>query len=221
MGCDDIPKPMVMIGNRPILWHIMKIYAQAGMHNFILLLGYKKDAIIRYFRKRTPWSIRFVDTGLDTNTGGRLKRIEHLVREDVFFATYGDGLADINLNSLFTFHRRHNKVATITSVRPASPFGIMGIDSHTDAVTHFQEKPFLDHWVNGGFFVFNRDVFRYLKKDDILEKDSFLRLVKDKNMVAYKHRGFWECMDTYKDNLKLNALWKSAEAPWCKMKRKI
>ena len=170
MGCDDIPKPMVTIGNRPILWHIMKIYAQAGMHNFILLLGYKKDTIIRYFRKSTPWSIRFVDTGLDTNTGGRLKRIEHIVRENVFFATYGDGLADINLNRLFTFHLKHNKAATITSVRPASPFGIMGIDSHTDTVTHFQEKPFLDHWVNGGFFVFNRDVFRYLKKDDILEK---------------------------------------------------
>lgn len=215
MGLEELPKPLFKIGREPILWHIMKNYASFGFRDFILLLGYKKEKIINYARGcQKAWDIRFLDTGLDTNTGGRLKKAERLIKGDVFFATYADGLSDINLNRLLRFHKQHGKAATVSSVRPYSQFGIMGIDSHTNTVTHFEEKPRLDHWVNGGFFVFNREIFKYLKDNDILERDTFLRLVKDRNLVAYKHAGFWECMDTYKDNLHLNELWDSGRAPW-------
>lgn len=197
-----------------MLWHIMKSYESFGFRDFILLLGYKKEKIIKYFRGYKEWNITFLDTGLNTNTGGRIKKARELIKNDIFFATYGDGLSDINLKSLLTFHKRHGKIATLTSVRPPSQFGIMGIDSHTNTVTHFQEKPKTDHWVNGGFFVFNRGFFKYLKDKDVLERDTFFKLVKDKNLVAYKHRSFWECMDTYKDNLRLNELWNSGRAPW-------
>ncbi|MFH1888570.1 MAG: sugar phosphate nucleotidyltransferase [Candidatus Omnitrophota bacterium] len=214
MGFQDIPKPMFGIGERPILWHIMNIYAHYGFNDFILSLGYKKEIIKEYFRDYHEWHICFADTGLDTNTGGRIKKVERFIKGDTFFVTYGDGLSNINLNALLDFHKRHKKIATLASVRPYSQFGVMSIDAHTGVVTNFQEKPVLDHWINGGFFVFNREVFRYLKVTDILESDTFSRLVKDKNLVAYKHAGFWECMDTYKDNLRLNQLWKAGNAPW-------
>jgi glucose-1-phosphate cytidylyltransferase len=214
MGAEELPKPLFKIGERAILWHVMKIYESFGVKDFILLVGYKKEKIIDYFKDHKEWNIKFVDTGLNTNTGGRIKKIERLIDNDVFFVTYGDGLSNINLKNLFFFHKQHNKVATLTSVRPFSPFGITGIDSHTNLVTHFEEKPMLDHWVNGGFFVFNREVFKYIKDNDILERDTFSRLVKDKNLLAYKHNGFWECMDTYKDNLRLNQLWSLGNAPW-------
>ena len=214
MGLENLPKPLLRIGERPILWHVMKTYESWGFKDFILLLGYKKEKIISYARDYKGWDIKFLDTGLDTNTGARLKKAERLIKGDVFFATYADGLSNINLKKLLEFHQSHGKVATLSSVRPYSQFGIMGIDSHTNTVTHFDEKPLLDHWVNGGFFVFNREIFKYLKANDILERDTFFRLVKDKNLVAYKHKGFWECMDTYKDNLRLNELWNSGRAPW-------
>lgn len=214
MGQEDIPKPMFKIGQRPILWHIMKIYESFGVKDFILLLGYKKEKIINYFKGYKGWNIDFVDTKLNTNTGGRIKRAEQVVKSDIFFATYGDGLADINLKGLLDFHLQHGKLATLTAVRPYSPFGIISIDGHSNNVTHFEEKPLLDHWVNGGFFVFNRQVFKYIKSNDILESDTFSRLAREKNLVAYKHAGFWECMDTYKDNIRLNQLWDSAKAPW-------
>lgn len=140
--------------------------------------------------------------------------VKDYIKEDEFFVTYADGLSDIDLNKLLIFHKSHRKPATLTSVRPASPFGIVGIDTHTNTVTHFEEKPLLDHWINGGFFVFNKKVFNCLKINDILEKDSFSRLVKKRELVAYKHCGFWECMDTYKDNLRLNELWLADKAPW-------
>ncbi len=215
MGLENLPKPLFKIGTKPMLWHIMKTYESFGFKDFILLLGYKKEKIIDYARNpHRGLGVRFLDTGPDTNTGGRLKKAEGLIKGDVFFATYGDGLSDINLSKLLTFHKKHGRVATLTSVRPYSQFGIMGIDSRANTVTHFEEKPLLDHWVNGGFFVFNRGIFKYLKDKDVLERDTFLRLVKDKNLVAYKHKGFWECMDTYKDNLHLNELWNSGKAPW-------
>lgn len=214
MGYDEIPKALFPIGERPILWHIMNIYAYYGFRDFILCLGYKGKKIKEYFRDFKKWNILFVDTGLDTNTGGRLKKIERLIDDDSFFVTYGDGLSDINLDTLLEFHKKHKKIATITAVRPHSPFGIVGINSKTQAVSHFEEKPRLDHWINGGFFVFNKEVFRYIKSNDILERDTFRRLVQDKNVVAYKHYGFWECMDTYKDNLRLNQLWLNTKAPW-------
>lgn len=220
MGSEDVPKPMFKIGTRPILWHIMKIYESFGFKNFILLLGYKKEKIIKYFKNHKGWNIKFVDTGLDTNTAGRIKKIESFIKSDLFLVTYGDGLSDLNLQKLIDFHLRHKKIATLTSVRPYSQFGIMSINSHTNLVTHFKEKPLLDHWVNGGFFVFNREVFKYIKEDDILEKDTLIRLSKDKQLVAYKHQGFWMCMDTYKDNLLLNQLWNSKNVPWALWHRK-
>lgn len=214
MGSEDLPKPLFKVGGEPILWHIMKIYNSFGCKNFILLLGYKKEKIIEYFKNNKEWNIKFLDTGLNTNTGGRIKRAQELIKSDFFFATYGDGLANLNLRDVFNFHLRHKKIATLTSVRPYSPFGIMSIDSHTNIITHFQEKPVLDHWVNGGFFIFSQEVFRYIKADDVLERDTLIRLTKNRELVAYKHNGFWECMDTYKDNLLLNQLWNSDKAPW-------
>ena len=214
MGPEQLPKPLFEIGGRPILWHIIKHYESSGIRDFVLLLGYKKEKIINYFKDYKASNIEFVDTGVNTNTGGRIKKAGKLIKEDIFFATYGDGLSDVNLEKLIRFHKKHKRIATLTSIRPYSPFGIMGIDSHTNLVTHFEEKPLLDHWVNGGFFVFNRKVFGYIKENDILETDTFLRLVKEKQLSAYKHSGFWECMDTYKDNIKLNQLWNSGKAPW-------
>lgn len=221
MGNNELPKPLFPIGRKPILWHIMNIYAFYGFKDFILCLGYKKDAIKEYFKKISgarDWKITFADTGSSTNTGGRIARVKKHITGDTFFATYGDGLSDIDLLKLLEFHKAHKKTATISVVRPYSPFGIVGVDSGTQIVTHFEEKPILDHWINGGFFVFNKEIFDYLKDDDILEKDTFGRLVKDKNIAAYKHNGFWECMDTYKDNLKLNELWSNNNAPWAKWK---
>jgi len=220
MGMKDLPKAIFPVGGKPILWHIMNTYAHFGFGDFILCLGYQGNKIRDYFSKIKNWKIRFVDTGLETNTGGRIKRIERYVSGDAFLATYGDGLADVDIPKLIACHAVHKKTATITAVRPHSPFGIMGIDTHTNAVTHFEEKPLLDHWINGGFFVFNKEVFRYLGNNDVLEKEPFERLVRDKNLGAYKHEGFWECMDTYKDNLRLNQLWNEGKAPWAVWRKK-
>ncbi len=220
MGNDELPKPLFAIGGKPILWHIMRIYSHYGFKDFILCLGYKGNKIKDYFSKVKEWNIRFVETGIDTNTGGRIKKIENYIKGDSFFATYGDGLADMDLAGLLDFYKAHNKAAVLTAVKPYSPFGIVGIDPHTNSVTHFEEKPVLDHWINGGFFVFSRSVFKYIKENDILEKDTFARILRDKNLAAYKHEGFWECMDTYKDNLRLNQLWADNLAPWALWKGK-
>lgn len=219
MGDDELPKPLFVIGDKPILWHIMRIYAHYGFKNFVLCLGYKGSKIKSYFSGIKEWKIKFVDTGLNTNTGGRIKKAKDYIKGECFFATYGDGLADIDLYKLLDFYKTHNKIATLTAVKPFSSFGIVGIDAHANTVTHFEEKPILDHWINGGFFVFHKDVFKYIKDNDILEKDTFTRIVKDRNLVAYKHEGFWECMDTYKDNLRLNQLWKEGKAPWAIWKK--
>lgn len=214
MGNDELPKALFPIGDKPILWHIMSIYSYYGFKDFILCLGYSGNKIRDYFSKIKEWDIKFCDTGLDTNTGGRIKKIKDYIKTKHFFATYGDGLADIDLKKLLSFHKAHNKAATLTVVKPFSPFGVVDIDTQTNSVTHFAEKPILDHWINGGFFVFNKDIFKYIEENDVLEKDAFSRVVKDKNFCAYRHTGFWECMDTYKDNLRLNLLIKEGEAPW-------
>lgn len=211
---EGLPKAMLPIGNKPIIWHIMKYYAHFGFNDFVLCLGYKGWDIVRFFRKNCGFKIQFVDTGLEVNTGGRIKKIKKHINSEVFFATYADGLADINLKALLKFHTMHKKIATLSAVRPHSTFGIVGIDSNSGLVTHFDEKPVLDHWINGGFFVFNKRVFKYLKEDDILERHSFNRLLKDKQVCAFKHRGFWKCMDTYKENLELNDLWNQKRAYW-------
>lgn len=214
MGNEELPKALFPIGGKPILWHIMSIYSYYGFKDFVLCLGYNGNKIRDYFSKIKEWNMKFCDTGLDTNTGGRIKKIKDYIKTEHFFATYGDGLADIDLKRLLSFHRAHNKSATLTTVRPSSPFGIISIDTHSSSVTHFEEKPILDHWINGGFFVFNKDIFKYIERNDVLEKDTFSRVVKDKNLCAYRHTGFWECMDTYKDNLRLNLLIREGEAPW-------
>ena len=221
MGIDSegLPKVLMPVGEKPIIWHIMKYYAYFGFNDFLLCLGYKGDAIVKYFKPVKEFNIQFADTGPETNTGDRIKRVEKRINSDTFFVTYGDGLSNVNVRSLLKFHFLHKKIGTLTAVRPRSTFGIVGIDSHSSLITHFQEKPLLDHWINGGFFVFNKEIFEYLKENDILEKDSFSRLVKGKELAAYKHHGFWECMDTYKDNVRLNELWISHSAPWALWKK--
>ena len=210
---ESIPKPLVRIGDRPILWHIMKMYSHYGFNDFILCLGYKASQIKKYFEGNKEWNITFADTGLTTNTGGRIKRIERHIKNSPFFVTYADGLADINLNDLLEFHTQQNKIATLTAVRPQLPFGIVELDGNS-LVTSFAEKPVSDHWINGGFFVFDTDVFSCIEENDTLEKEVFERLTQDRQISAYKHQGFWKCMDTYKDNLELNEMFASNKAKW-------
>ena len=210
-----IPKPLVEIGNKPILWHIMKLYAFYGFNNFILCLGYKGEKIIEYFTKNNneKWSIEFAKTGLETNTGGRIKKIEELIQGEDFMVTYGDGVSDLNIKKLLNFHKRHGKTATVTCTRFKSNFGILDIDNK-NLVRGFNEKPFMDMWINGGFFVFNRKIFNYLDKDSTLERKPMQSLSKNKELVAFKHKGFWECMDTYKGTRILDEAWDSGNARW-------
>jgi glucose-1-phosphate cytidylyltransferase len=227
-----IPKVLVEVGGRPILWHIMRGYAAAGYTDFVLCLGYLGDKVRDYFRNGgtvlaaspletihyttpagPPWRITCVDTGIETQTGGRIYRAAPWISEDTFFATYGDGLADLDLDALLAFHRQHGRAATLTAVQPVSQFGLLEMDA-AGSITAFQEKPRLQQWVNGGFFVFNRAIFNYLDDNCILERAPFERLARDQQIVAYRHGGFWACMDTYKDTMILDSLWASGQAAW-------
>jgi glucose-1-phosphate cytidylyltransferase len=212
-----IPKPLVEIGGLPILWHVMKIYAHFGFTDFILALGYLghriKDYFLPYGGEAAEWRILFADTGQDTPTGGRIKALERFIEGDTFLATYSDGLADLDLSALLAFHRAHGRLATLTAVRPYSQFGLLDLEE-TGRIARFREKPRLEDWVNGGFFVFERGVFDYLQPDSTLERDPFERLAADGEIFAYRHEGFWACMDTYKDTEVLNQLWNSGQAPW-------
>lgn len=233
-----IPKPLVTVGGRPIIWHIMKIYAKYGFRDFILCLGYKGSMIKEYFvhhdwmnndftldlssnqkkiltgnRDLEDWKVTFVDTGQDTMTGGRIKRIEKYIDGEEFMVTYGDGLANIDVNRLLEHHRMMGKLATLTAIHPTSQFGVL---EHGDGlVKTFKEKPRLDGIINGGFFVFSRKVFRYLKDDStILEDEPLKQLARDGNLALYEHLDFWKCMDTPKDADELNQLWDSGRAAW-------
>jgi glucose-1-phosphate cytidylyltransferase len=234
------PKPMVEIAGKPILWHIMKHYSRFGCHRFILALGYKAEYIKNYFYnyrlfssdftldmhpqkdprihvvgEESHWEITFVDTGLNTLKGGRIKRIEKYVRGDVFHLTYGDGLSDVNINALERFHEAHGKTGTITGVHPPSRFGEMVIDG--DTVRRFEEKPQLSTgMINGGFFVFDRRVFSYLSQDEAcdFEFGPLQKLAADEQLKAYKYDGFWQCMDTIRDKDYLNRLWETGSPPW-------
>lgn len=212
---ESLPKPLIEIGDRPILWHIMKIYSAYGFREFILCLGYKGQMIQEYFKKNEDenWKITFADTGEDTQTGERVKKIAPWIEEDHFMVTYGDGVSDIDIKNLYHFHLKHGKIGTVTAVRPPSQFGLLALGPQ-DLVTSFREKPLLDQWINGGFFVFQRKFLDFIAANDILEQKPLETLSQNKELIAYKHQGFWKCMDTYKDTITLNETWGSSKAPW-------
>ncbi len=214
----EIPKPLVEIGGRPILWHVIALYAAQGFRRFLLATGYRGELIER-FAATHPWregvTVECVDTGLDTPTGGRIKRLEsQLQGQERFCATYADGLADIDLARLLAFHEAHGALATMTVVRPELQFGVTELDGEGGRVLGFREKPRSEHWVNGGFFCFRAAALGYLAPDSVLEREPLERLAAASELRAYRHEGFWECMDTYKDAVALNDLWASGSAPW-------
>lgn len=233
------PKPMITIGEKPILWHIMKLYSHYGYNNFIICLGYKgyciKDYFAHYFLHESdvtfdftnsnqqiihnhsvePWKVTLVNTGLHTMTGGRIKRIKDYVGAETFMVTYGDGVADVNISELVNYHKKHGKLATVTAVQPAGRFGALGL-TDSNMVNVFEEKPQGDGcFINGGFFVMEPEVFDYIQDDNtILEKEPLENLSKDTQLMAYKHTGFWQPMDTLRDKNNLEKLWQSGKAPW-------
>jgi len=232
------PKPMVEIGSKPILWHIMNIYAAHGIDEFIIALGYKGESIKEYFLNffalnndisidlacgktvihdgnQPKWKVHLVDTGLHTQTGGRLKRLgSWLEPNETFMFTYGDGVADVNLEALLEFHQSHGKLATVTTVRTPERFGRIGFEG--DQVTAFYEKPeSSEGWINGGFFVLNPKAIDYIQDDStIWEREPVKKLARDGQLIGYRHSGFWSCMDTLKEKNLLESLWSSGEAPW-------
>jgi glucose-1-phosphate cytidylyltransferase len=231
------PKPMVEIGGRPILWHILKHYSHYGFNEFFVAVGYKGELIKRYFldyhslsgnmtlniadgkvethsRKCEDWIVHLIDTGTETNTGGRVKRLEPWLKDSTFMATYGDGVSNLNIQDLLRFHRAHGKIATVTAVRPPSRFG--GLIFNGDLVAEFTEKPQIgEGWINGGFLIFEPAVFDYISGDgSSLEAEALEQLAIDKQLVAYRHEAFWQCMDTMRDMRLLQSLWQSGNAPW-------
>ena len=217
------PKPMVEIGDKPILWHIMKIFEKHGIQDFHLALGYKANIIKDYFLKYNSlneenWIINLQDTGLNTMTGGRLLRLkESLKNEETFMLTYGDGVSNIDLTKLLQFHKSHGKIATVTAVRPPVRFGELIINNN-NKVEEFAEKPQAGKgWINGGFFVFNKEIFNYIEDDSImLEREPLEELSKTGELMAYKHHDFWQCMDTIREKEILENLWSSNNAKWLK-----
>lgn len=231
------PKPMIEIGGRPILWHIMKNFSSHGINEFIVCCGYKAYVIKEYFANyflhmadvtfdfetnsmevhnkfAEPWKVTLVDTGLNTMTGGRLRRIKDYVGTDTFCMTYGDGLADVDIVELQAFHRAHGRHATVTAIQPPARFGALELDR--DMVQNFEEKPRGDgRWINGGFFVLEPAIFNYLTDDTtVWEQEPLKRLSKDGQLAAFRHSGFWEAMDTLRDKLHLEQLWETGQAPW-------
>ena len=213
-----IPKPMVKIGDKPIIWHIMKIFQSFGVNEFLLAAGYKKEIIEEYFKDNNEFKkIDIIDTGQKTLTGGRLLRLrEKLIEEKYFFMTYGDGLSDINIKELTKFHESHKKLATVTAVHPPVRFGELELNENK--VIDFQEKPQgKAGWINGGFFVLNQKIFDYIDNDQtIFERHPMKKLSKDGELMAFKHEKFWQCMDTLRDKNLLNKLWNENKAPWKK-----
>jgi glucose-1-phosphate cytidylyltransferase len=215
----DIPKPLVEIGGLPIVWHVVQLYAAQGFEEFVLATGYKGELIER-FAAETDWpddvAVRCVDTGPDTPTGGRIALLREEIGERRFCATYADGVADIDLRETVAFHEAHGALATMTVVRPELQFGVAEMDGD-GRVLGFQEKPRAEHWMNGGFFVFEPGVLDYLEPDSVLERTPLEALAADGQLRAFRHDGFWDCMDTYKDAVLLNDLWASDDAPWKRM----
>ena len=217
------PKAMVSIGNKPIIWHLINYYKVFGFREFYLTLGYKGNYIKKYFKKYPikNCKIHLINTGKNSMTGGRLLRLENFLnKEENFLATYGDGLSNVNLNSLIRFHLNKKKIATLTSVRPPVRFGEVKFND-SKIVTEFKEKQqSSQNWINGGFFIFSREIFKYIKDDmTVLEKKPFEKLVKIKQLATYTHRGFWQCMDTMREKIFLNNLWIKKKAPWKNWKK--
>jgi len=234
------PKPMIEIGEKPILWHIMKYYSFYGFNDFIICCGYKAYIIKEYFadyylhnsditfdfsdgnkmqvhaNSSEPWRVTLVDTGLNTMTGGRIKRVEPYIGNEPFMITYGDGVSDIDIAKLLDFHRAHGKYSTITATQPEGRFGMLDLEG--SRIASFREKDQSDMgWINAGFMVMEPKIFQYLENDDtILERTPLERLAIEGELMAYKHQGFWQCMDTQRDKQKLEALWSSGSAPWKK-----
>ncbi len=213
---ESLPKPLVEIGGRPILWHVMKIFAAHGCRRFVLCTGYMGEMVAE-FAEAEHWpegvQVKCLDTGLDTPTGGRLKLAADAIGPGTFFATYADGVADIDLAELARFHRAHGDLATVTVVRPTLQFGIADLDGDS-RVRGFIEKPRSEHWINGGFFCFEPGALEYLETDSVLEREPLERLAKEGRLHAFRHQGFWDCMDTYKDAVMLDDLWNSGKPPW-------
>ncbi len=230
------PKPLVPVGDMPILWHIMKHYGRHGFREFILCLGYKGHMIKEFFlnypwmandvtlhlkthrrviherRRPEDWKITFAETGLSTPTGGRVARIRKLIKSPAFCVTYGDGLSNVDLGKLLAFHRARKKTATLTAVHPPSPFGV--IESQRGLARSFKEKPRLEGLINGGFFVFDRKIFSYLSDDSVLEEEPLRLLAERSELAVHEHRDFWMCMDTFKDVERLNRMWAAGDRPW-------
>ena len=234
---ESIPKPMVEVGGRPILWHIMNRYAFFGHKDFYIALGYKSEVIKKYFLNyktinsdftidisndnikihnsiESDWKVTLIDTGHNSMTGGRVKRMENYIGKEQFLLTYGDGLADIDINSLINFHNKHKKMVTVTAVHPVARFGELSLDG--ELVNSFQEKPQVEHgWINGGYFVCQPEFFNLINNDStILERDPLEKAAKDKNLYAFRHEGFWQCMDTKRDRDLLEELFQKNQAPW-------
>jgi len=234
------PKPMVNIGDKPILWHIMKIYAHYGMKDFILPLGYKGEMIKDYFcnyesrnnditielgkptstclqscHEEIGWKISMINTGNNTLKSGRLKRVEKYIKDDVFMMTYGDGVANVDLDALLKFHQSHNRMVTLTGINPTARFGKLKLEG--DTILSFREKPEKgdnDHYVNGGFFVLNKEIFNYLSEDFDFESGLLEDLAQQGELMMYRHDGFWFCMDTIRDMDALNEMWQKGDTPW-------
>ena len=231
------PKPMVEIGGHPIIWHIMMHYAYYGYKDFVIALGYKGEVIKKYMvdyaslnsdltvnlktgevttngGNKPDWTVELIDTGMRTQTGGRIKRLAPYIGDQTFMLTWGDGVSDVNLHDLLTFHHSHGKYATLTAVRPPARYGHLILDG--DQVKVFDEKPQLkEGWINGAFFVLEPEVFDYIDGDDtVWESEPLERLAKDGQLMAYQHKSFWQCMDTLREKHLLNALWESGNVPW-------
>ncbi|KMT22631.1 glucose-1-phosphate cytidylyltransferase [Clostridium cylindrosporum] len=233
------PKPMIEIGERPILWHIMKLYSHYNFNDFVICLGYKGYVIKEYFAQYflhgsdvtfdlaknkmaihsseevEPWKVTLANTGIDTLTGGRIKRIKKYIGDETFMLTYGDGVSNVNIEELLAFHKSHGKLATVTAVQPSGRYGVLGLNDDA-SVLEFIEKPkTLDAWINGGFFVLEPEVFDYIEGDSTaFEGEPLSNLAKDNQIVAYKHPGFWKCMDTQRDKYVLENMWNSGQVPW-------